>query len=239
MNQLTLDFITLPPYRFDYFVTGKNQAVLTALMHRPLNQTDQLSLLDEHDRFIYLWGEAYVGKSHLLQAWLHYQRTHAPHAVCVYWDATRYYQKEQLELALAADFVAIDHIDNLTEEAQIAVFALYNHFKNQGIGELLMAGRLPPAQQTHLRDDLRTRMSWGLVWPVLGLSDEDKQTALQIQARARGLTISPEVFEYIIKNSDRDLHHLSAMLALLDEYSLEQKRALTLPFVKSILKDLS
>jgi DnaA family protein len=78
-----------------------------------------------------------------------------------------------------------------------------------------------------------------LVWPVLGLSDEDKQTALQIQARARGLTISPEVFEYILKNSDRDLHHLSAMLALLDEYSLEQKRALTLPFVKSILKDLS
>ncbi|NCP80481.1 MAG: DnaA regulatory inactivator Hda, partial [Gallionella sp.] len=43
---------------------------------------------------------------------------------------------------------------------QIGLFALYNRMRETG-GLLLVTGTQAPAQMT-LRDDLRTRLGWGL-----------------------------------------------------------------------------
>jgi DnaA family protein len=70
---------------------------------------------------------------------------------------------------------------------------------------------------------------------VHNLSDEDKQQALQMRARARGLELGDEVAQYIIQRLPRDTNELFWQLQRLDHASLAEQRKLTIPFVKKVL----
>ena len=87
-----------------------------------------------------------------------------------------------------------------------------------------------------VRDDLRSRMGWGLVYQVQRLSDEEKIAALTQSAQARGLILSTGVLPYLITHYQRDMRSLSTMLDALDRYSLETQRAITLPLLKDLLQ---
>ncbi len=52
---------------------------------------------------------------------------------------------------------------------------------------MVTGGAVPPAFLP-VREDLRTRMGWGLIYQVHELSDEEKIAALSQAAAARGLT---------------------------------------------------
>jgi DnaA family protein len=84
-------------------------------------------------------------------------------------------------------------------------------------------------------EDLRSRLQWGLTYQVHSLTDEDKQQALQMRARARGLELSDDVAQYIIQRLPRDTNELFWQLARLDHASLAEQRKLTIPFVKKVL----
>ena len=86
-----------------------------------------------------------------------------------------------------------------------------------------------------LRDDLKSRLCWGLVYQIKSLSDEEKMAALNEQARQRGFTISPGVLPYLITHYQRDMHSLSMILDALDRYSLQTKRTITLPLLHDLL----
>ena len=83
--------------------------------------------------------------------------------------------------------------------------------------------------------DLRTRMGWGLVYQIHGLSDEEKIAALTHAAEARGLTLSASVLPYLLSHFQRDMRSLSTMLDALDQYSLETQRPVTLPLLRDLL----
>ena len=128
----------------------------------------------------------------------------------------------------------LDDCDALPADAQIAAFALFNQIREHG-ALLVSAGPLPPAQLA-LREDLRTRLGWGLIYQVHGLSDEDKIAALSQAAASRGLTLSAGVLPYLITHFRRDMRSLSAMLDALDLYSLETQRPITLPLLRDLLQ---
>jgi DnaA family protein len=119
-------------------------------------------------------------------------------------------------------------------DQQIAAFALYNQVRESG-GMLVAATGRPPAQLT-LREDLRTRLAWGLVYQVHGLSDEEKIDALAKSADARGMVLSPGVLPYLLTHSRRDMQSLSAILDALDRYSLETQRPITMPLLRELLQ---
>ncbi len=160
---------------------------------------------------VYLWGERGSGRSHLLGA----------------------------TLRAAADpgrlFVA-DDVDSLDEAGQIALFNRINEIRAPGQEgrALLAAGSAPPAQLA-LREDLKSRLAWGLVYQVRTLTDAEKATYLRDEAARRGLRIADEVVAYLLTHVRRDLPTLVGILAHLDEYSLSHQRPLTLPLVREAL----
>jgi DnaA family protein len=226
MRQLLLDLSAAPAPGFDTFVVGRNTEAAHLLMQFGLAASlDDGRGQTADDRFVYLWGEAGAGKSHLLHALAaagngRYIGADAPPSAFEHDPAVRLY--------------LIDDCEQLPAAAQIDAFNLFNRIREQG-GYLASAGNSAPAQLA-VREDLRTRLGWGLIYRIHGLTDEEKVDALTQAAAARGMILSPGVLPYLITHFRRDMQSLSAMLNALDHYSLETHRPITLPLLRSLLQ---
>ena len=216
MKQLVLDLGADPAHSLDTFQVGEN-AELAHLMH-------QFAQRASREHFAYLWGDTGAGKTHLLQA-----LASTPHSRYIAADAP------------GADFVfspditlyLLDDCDRLGPAAQIDAFALFNQIREHG-AYMVSTGPVPPAVLP-VREDLRTRMGWGLVYQLHGLSDDQKIAALTQAAEARGLTLSASVLPYLLSHFKRDMRSLATMLDALDQYSLETQRPVTLPLLRDLL----
>ena len=102
-------------------------------------------------------------------------------------------------------------------------------------GMLLVSGSSAPAH-LKLRDDLRTRLGWGLIYQVQALSDEEKALALQQHAQARGFALSHEVIQYLLRHGRRDLPALLGVLDALDEHCLRLQRGASVPLLKEVMQ---
>jgi DnaA family protein len=154
---------------------------------------------------VYLWGEPGSGRTHLLRA--------------AAWANPA--------LVIADDVQALD------AQAQQALFVAINTAREGGAA-VLAAGQSPPAQ-LGLREDLRTRLAWGLVYQIKPLTDAEKALHLRAEAARRGLGLSDEVVGYLLTRLPRDLRSLNAILDLLDRHSLARQRPLTIPLVREAL----
>jgi len=132
--------------------------------------------------------------------------------------------------------VVADDVERLDDEGQIALFNAINAARDAG-GTVLAAGNAPPAQLA-LREDLKSRLAWGLVYQVKPLTDAEKALTLHGEAARRGLKLSDEVVWYLLTHVRRDLHSLTGLLDRLDRTSLEQRRAITLPLVRELIRSL-
>lgn len=157
------------------------------------------------EEVIYLWGEPGSGRTPLLRA------------------AAR----ANPSLATADDVARLD------AAGQQALFSAINAARDAH-GAVLAAGDAPPAQLA-LRDDLKSRLAWGLVYQLRPLSDADKALHLRAEAARRGLELADEVVWYLLNRLPRDLPRLNATLDLLDRYSLSRQRHITLPLVREAL----
>ena len=111
---------------------------------------------------------------------------------------------------------------------------LYNGQKRRG-SHLIVASRTPLAALP-LREDVRTRLGWGLVYEVAPLADADKPAALVDYARRRGFVLADDVIAYLLAHGRRDMTTLLATLAALDRHSLASKRAITVPLLRDWLQ---
>ncbi len=216
-RQLLLGLDEEKPQSFATFVTGPNLELMQFL---PLFAADGAS-----DKFVYLWGSAGAGKTHLLQA-----LAEAPQARYIAHDAPAAEFQYTPDVAL----YLVDDCDKLSEQAQIDVFALLNQVREHG-AMMATAGSAAPAHLA-LREDLRTRLGWGLIYQVHELTDDDKLAALNQAATARRMNVAPAVLPYLITHFARDMRSLSCMLDALDTYSLETKRLITLPLLRELLQ---
>ena len=220
MKQLLLDLVTEKPQTLDNFVGGTN-VELMQLLHDVASGAS-----GSPDRsIVYLWGKPGAGKTHLLRA-----LAGAPRARYIAADA------DEAEFAFSPehDLYLLDDCHTLAPSAQIAAFSLYNQVRENKY-TLIAAGSSAPAA-LQVREDLRTRLGWGLIYQVHELTDDEKIAALAQSASARGLTLSSGVLPYLITHFRRDMRSLSAMLDALDQYSLETKRAITLPLLRDLLQ---
>ena len=207
MKQLLLDIQPPATPSFENFVAGRNAEAIHSL-HLAL-------LIEPAIRFIYIWGEAGSGKSHLIAAC---QAANA-HATC------------------------IDNVHLLDDAAQIDLFNTYNQIRDDNASlndgqqalALIVAGNAGPTQMK-LRDDLATRLAWGLTYQLQPLSDEEKALALLSHAHARGMRLPTEVINYCLRNLRRDLPTLIATVNALDEWSLTTKKPVTVPMLRQLLQ---
>ncbi len=127
-----------------------------------------------------------------------------------------------------------DNVDSLDEDGQVGLFNRINDAREAGTA-VLAAGSAPPAQLA-LREDLKSRLAWGLVYQIKPLSDADRALYLATEADRRGMRLADDVVGYLLTRVRRDLRSLGTILDALDRTSLEQKRRLTLPLVREVLK---
>jgi DnaA-homolog protein len=212
MRQLALDLTASPVPTFGNFVAGRNAEVIAHL---------HAAIAGSGERFIYLWGEAGCGRTHLLRAAA--SGTGATYVAC---DTNSVFEDD-------AHLLAADDVERLGGTAQGALFSRYNALREHG-GGLIASGNVPPVQ-LNLRADLLTRLGWGLVMQVHALNDAEKAQALAQRAKACGFTLSNEVIAYLLTHAPRDMGALFATLDALDRRSLETKRAITVPFVRDSL----
>ena len=102
---------------------------------------------------------------------------------------------------------------------------------------LLVSGHMAPAKLS-VRDDLRTRLGWGLVYQVQTLSEEEKTLALHQHAKARGFALPEEVVQYLLRHGRRDLPALLSTLDELDEHCLRLKRGASVPLLKEVMQKM-
>ncbi len=127
-----------------------------------------------------------------------------------------------------------DDVHLLNNEAQITLFNQYNQLKEAG--ETLITAGLHAPNQMNLRDDLATRLAWGLVYQLHPLNDDEKALALKQHAAERGILLPSEVVDYCLRYLRRDLPTLMATLDALDEWSLVTKKPVTVPMLKKLLQ---
>lgn len=232
MKQIPLDLSAEQPQSFDSFVTGRNAELLERMKRLAQASVDTPLQADpgNTDRFLYLWAEAGAGKSHLLNA---VAAQVGAKARLIRADSP----ERDFEYSPQVSHYLLDDVDQLFEEQQIAAFNLFNQIREQG-GWMVCSGTLPPTR-LELREDLRTRLGWGLIYQVHDLSDDEKIAALLQITLDRGLEIPPAVMMYMLTHYRRDMPSLSRMLDALDHYSLATKRAITLPLLRELLQQES
>jgi DnaA-homolog protein len=127
-----------------------------------------------------------------------------------------------------------DDVHLLNNDAQIDLFNQYNQLKETG--NILITAGLHAPTQMGLRDDLATRLAWGLVYQLHPLNDEKKALALKNHAHERGMKLPNEVTDYCLRYLRRDLPTLMATLDALDEWSLTMQKPITVPMLKKLLQ---
>lgn len=209
---------------FANFLPGPNAQLLYALAQGA-------------EPFIYLWGTAGSGKSHLLQAACHQVSESGGGAVYLPMAELSAMSCEILEGLEHMPLVCVDDIERIVgmQGWETGLFHLYNRIRDARGRLIVTAESAPPALGLAL-PDLASRLAWGLVFQVLPLTDGDKIAALRLRAAKRGMELSDEVAAYLLKRSPRDTHALFELLDHLDKASLAAQRRLTIPFVREILQ---
>lgn len=179
-----------------------------------------------------VWGEGGTGKTHLLRAVQTLALAQGEH---VGWLDAAVHHPDAFDERWS--LVLLDDCHLYTAEQQAAAF---NWFVNaqtpaSGPARWVLAAADRPAADLPLREDLRTRLGWGLVFPVQVLSEADRRRVLRRAADARGVFLSDEVMDYMLHRFSRDLSNLMQLLDQLDGYALRTQRPVTIPLVRAML----
>ncbi len=208
---------------FDLFVTGENHEAVKGIR-------------DIAKGAMYVWAQPGNGISHLLLAACMQANEQGKQVAYIPLAEHSKLNPQVLENLDTMDMVCIDDIDAVAglPEWEQPLLHLYNRLRDKGCVMLIGAHASPQSVNFQLQD-LKSRMSWDLVYQIKPLDDQDKIEVLQRRAKARAFDLPVEVAEYLVKRVRRDLPNLITLLDELEKATLAEQRKLTIPFVKSRL----
>jgi DnaA family protein len=128
----------------------------------------------------------------------------------------------------------IDDVESLNTTEVNQLFKLLVDHKNSPEKLIFVSGS-KSSHHLNIRDDVSSRLSSGLNFELSFLSDAEKILALQELIKARGLNIDSDIPQWLLTHFYRDLPSLISIIEAVDHYSLQTKRAITLPLLKELL----
>jgi DnaA family protein len=224
MQQITLDIgMPLTP-TLDNFFAGPNAEVVSHL-RQWLHGTERSALA------CFIAGAPGSGKTHLVSA--------LAHAVGERGESVGILRPDS---PAAADFnpawaaVILEDVHGFDALRQHTAF---NWFVNaQTYQRAVFATGNTTPRALVLREDLRTRLGGGQIFQLQALTDAQVRAVLQDSARLRGLVLGEEVLDFVLHRFSRDLGNLMPLLTALDHFALQTQRAITIPFIKTMLERL-
>ncbi len=223
MQQLVLDIGLGTSPSLANFFGGPNAAALQHVQQAVVDTGRPLQT--------YLWGGPATGKTHMLRA---VRESYRVQAARVGWMDPSVYEPPEFDDTWAA--VLLDDVHLYNPAQQHMAFKWFVNAQTCSCW-VLGAGDVPPADLM-LREDLRTRLGGGNVFALQLLSEAELRTVLRQEALARGVALSDEVVDYLLRRFSRDLGSLMQLLEHLDRYALQTQRAITIPLVKSMLETI-
>ena len=231
-QQLTLNMRLSSYANWHNYNFGASPGVLAALQKVAQSSSSEVLLVQ---------GANGLGKTHLLQAT-------AQAAIDLDWQVGYLAANELLAMGAEAgaemlagfeqfQLLCIDDVDLLCQDSQWCeiLFHLYN--ANQDLGHRLLISSAHTAHNLQCAlPDLQSRLQLALMLPLHELDESEQVLQLIERAHQIGLNISTEVAHFICLHSKRNMGEIMSVLYTLDTASWQEKRKLTIPFIKQTMQ---
>jgi chromosomal replication initiation ATPase DnaA len=213
-------FLDLPPRqsfgRDDYLESASNKAALAWIERWP----------DWPAGALLLHGPEGCGKTHLAHIW----RARAAAALVPGSLSAETTVSRLLEEGRGR--IAVDDAERIAEEA---LLHLHNACLEAG-GSLLLTARAPALAWPVELPDLRSRLR-ALPAVAVGAPDDPLLAALLVKQFAdRQLRVGPEVIAYLVARMERSAAAAATIAARLDTASLQDRRPVTIPLARRVLR---
>jgi DnaA-homolog protein len=211
----------------------------TFLPARNAQVTEHLARLARGETGGSAWvcGPPGAGKTHLLQAAC-VQASETMRAAYFPLAELRPLGSEVLEGAAQLDCLCLDDVDAVSGDLgwERALFGIFREIDERG-GRLVVSAASPPSLVQWALPDLGSRFTATLVFQLRALDEEEQQEALRLRARTRGFELPDETSRWLQRRFPRNMRALYELLDTLDEAALIAQRRLTVPFIRSVLRD--
>jgi DnaA family protein len=222
MRQLTLSLAVGINPTFDNFLPNHSMQAWEYLQIYPLPSGP-----------IYLWGPRGSGKSHLLAA---LAVSLQEKGLSVLFFSSRNLQPCIFDASSNYGAIMFDDCDKFSKAQQYEAFALFE--KAHSFNIPIISTALVPPIDLSIREDLRSRLGWGVVFQLDVLNDDEMRAVLRFQAENKGLILPDETLDYLLYHFQRDLTALSYLIERLDTYSLSlKKKILTVSLMKKMISE--
>jgi chromosomal replication initiator protein len=199
---------------------------------------------------LFIYGEAGLGKTHLLQAIKHYVEENYPSYVVRYVTTETFLSEfiESIRLNTSADFkrryrevdvLLVDDIQFLEnrKETQEEFFHTFNAL-HEGRRQLVLSSDRPPDAIPTLENRLRSRFKMGLITDIQPPDLETRLAVLEKKAEGEAIPVPGEVLELIASNITENIRELEGALNRVTALSRLHKRPITLPEAEQHLHDI-
>ena len=232
------------PFRFEDFVIGQSNrfahAAALAVAERPALAYNPL----------FIYGDAGLGKTHLLRAIANYVADHYPHYSVLYVSSEEFLNDfvEAIRLSTLPDFkrryrevdlLLVDDIQFIEgkEGFQEEFFHTFNAL-HQGQRQIVVSSDRPPDSIPTLEDRLRSRFKMGLITDI---QPPDLETRLAI-LRQKGMKSEhgnppDDVLQFIAANIIDNIRELEGALIRVTAFGNLTNEALTVSLAEKVLGD--
>ncbi len=136
------------------------------------------------------------------------------------------------------DCLCVDDLEEVVGRIawERALFGIVREAEDSG-ARIVAAAKSPPALLNWALPDLGSRLSASVVFQLRALDEAEQHEALQLRARLRGFELPEETSRWLQRRFPRDMRTLYEILDTLDEAALVAQRRLTVPFIRSVLRE--
>ena len=222
IKQLPINFSFYEIKSFFNYIPGNNIFIIETL-RRVANENSH--------NLIFLVGATSSGKTHLCSSTYEESKKNKLYYTVENIGMLNRENIEYLELLIVDDFDIIINNYNLEEKLFYIINDLMIRKKN-----IFLTSSVPISEIKFKLKDLKTRVCSDQILEIKELDDSEKIDLLHKIAKNRGWTLPDKVSKFILNHFDRDLYFLCNVIKNIDERSLSEKKNITIPFIKKIIK---
>ncbi|MDE7407329.1 MAG: chromosomal replication initiator protein DnaA, partial [Muribaculaceae bacterium] len=196
---------------------------------------------------LFIFGPSGVGKTHLIHAIGIRIKERNPMARVLYVTARLFESQftaasckgkvnEFIHFYQSIDVLIIDDIQDLMNKpaTQNTFFHIFNHLQlNQK--QLILTSDVAPANMEKMEERLLNRFKWGMTAELERPDYELRKDVLNQKAEQDGLTIPPEVMEFIARNVTDSIRELEGIVVSLMAHATVLGRDISLDLAEQVL----
>ncbi len=234
-------------YRFDTFVVGGNNkfahSASLAVAESPGEVYNPL----------YIYGEAGLGKTHLMHSIGHFILNQNQEMKVLYVTSEQFTNEviESIRSGDAAkmnklrekyrtvDVLLIDDVQFIIgkESTQEEFFHTFNVLHSSG-KQIILTSDKPPKEMETLEERFRSRFEWGLIADIQPPDYETRYAILKKNAENYSKEISEDIFEYIATNIKSNIRELEGAYNKIIAFAKLNEVEITLANAQEALKDM-